>query len=88
MPNVYSHRHQLDEAIFNFWGGIFHFYSNFERIFCRQTLVNLIRRRVFAATDLILHFLPMSHKKDAMHIVLFQMKQHNGISSSFDYFML
>ena len=37
-------------------GGIFHFYSNFKRTFCKQTV---------AASDLGLHFLPMSHKKDA-----------------------
>ena len=27
-------------------GGIFHFYSNFKRKFCKQTVENLIRRRV------------------------------------------
>ena len=33
-------------------GGIFHFYSNFNRTFCKQTMD-------------ILHCLPISHKKDA-----------------------
>ena len=41
-------------------GGIFHFYSNFKRNFCKQTVKNLIRRR-----HLVLHCLPVSHKKDA-----------------------
>ena len=27
-------------------GGIFHIYSNFNRIFCKQTVENLIRRRL------------------------------------------
>ena len=27
-------------------GGIFHFYSNFKRNFCKQTMENLIRRRL------------------------------------------
>ena len=42
-------------------GGIFHFYSSFNRIFFSQTVETLIRRR-------IMHCLPMSHKKDAMLI--------------------
>ena len=60
-------------------GGIFHFYSNFERLFCKQTVENLIRCCVlwqanskepdqmpcFAASDLVLHCLPMPHKKVA-----------------------
>ena len=36
-------------------GGIFHLYSNFERNFSKQT----------AASDLVLHCLPISQKKDA-----------------------
>ena len=39
-------------------GGIFHFYSNFKRNFC------------LAASDLVLHCLPMSHKKDTRPIWL------------------
>ena len=38
----------------------FHFYSNFNRTLCKQTVENLI-----AASDLVLHCLPMSHQKDA-----------------------
>ena len=49
MPNVFSHDYQLDESLFpilGLFGGIFHFYSNFKRDFCQQTVENLIRRRV------------------------------------------
>ena len=44
MANVFSHRYQLDESITNLGllGGIFHFYSNFKRNFCKQTVENLI----------------------------------------------
>ena len=47
-------------------GGIFHFYSNFKR-----NLIMLANSREpdqtphFAVFDLVLHCLPMSHKKDA-----------------------
>ena len=60
MPNVFSHPYQLDESISNFWllGGIFYFNSNFKRHFCKQTVKNLM-------SDLVLHCLPVSHKKDA-----------------------
>ena len=40
-------------------GGIFHFYSNFKRTLCKQTVETRS-----AASDLGLHCLPMSHKKD------------------------
>ena len=43
-------------------GGIFHFYSNCNGTLCKQTLETLINS---AAFDLDLHWLPMSHKKDA-----------------------
>ena len=51
-------------------GGTFHFYSNFDRTFCKQTVEILIRKSgvwspLFAASGLGLHCLPMSHKKDA-----------------------
>ena len=36
-------------------------HSKVHRLFCKQTVTTLIRRRV----DLGLHCLPMSHKKDA-----------------------
>ena len=44
---------------------IFHFYSNFDRTFCKQTVYTQIRHRNTAASDLGLHCLPMSYKKDA-----------------------
>ena len=48
MPNGVSHCYELDESISNFRvvGGIFHFNSNFKRNFCKQTVENLIRRRI------------------------------------------
>ena len=48
-------------------GGIFHFYSNLNRTFCKQTVEILIRRCVLrsAASDLGLHCKHMSYKKDA-----------------------
>ena len=45
-------------------GGIFHLDSIFKRNFCKQTVENL------AASDLVLHWLPMSHKKDARLICI------------------
>ena len=41
-------------------GDIFHFYSNFERTFYKQTVETLI-----AASGLGLHCFLMSHKKEA-----------------------
>ena len=38
---------------------IFHFYSNFYSIFCLQTVKTLNKN---AASDIDLHYLPMSHK--------------------------
>ena len=44
--------YRMDFPIFIIWtilftlGGIFHFYSNFDRIICKKTVENLIRRRV------------------------------------------
>ena len=52
-PTVY----QLDQSISIF--RVLHFYSNFNRPFCEQTVEILI-----AVSDLCLHGLPMSHKKD------------------------
>ena len=48
MPNGFSNLYQLDEFIYNFRvvSGIFHFYSNFNRTFCKQTVETLIRRHV------------------------------------------
>ena len=54
--------------------GIFHFYSNLKRNFCKQTVESLIRLR-FVASDLVLHCLPMSYKKDARLIWVKHMRQ-------------
>ena len=57
-------------------GGIFHFYSNLNGTFCKQTVETLIRRCVLrsVASDLGLHCLHMSHKKDARLIWVNTMK--------------
>ena len=47
-------------------GGIFHFYSNFDRTFCKQTCSGDTDQTPHSAvSDLGLHCLPVSHKKDA-----------------------
>ena len=62
MPNIISHPYHLDESIFNFRVvGIFHFYSNFKRNFCKQT-GEPDQKPQNAMSDLVLHCLPMSHK--------------------------
>ena len=62
-------------------GGIFLiFYSLFKRDFCMQTVENLIRRRVFAASDLVLHYLPMSHKKDSRLIWVKELSTINHVT--------
>ena len=43
---------------------LFFFNSKFKRNICKETMENLIRF-TFAASGLVLHCLPMSHKKDA-----------------------
>ena len=46
-------------------GGIFHFFFNFKRNFCLQTVENLHDQTLrFVASDLVLQCLQMSHKKD------------------------
>ena len=42
------------------FGGFFHFQSNFNRTFCKQT-----EETRYAASDLVLHCLLTSHKKEA-----------------------
>ena len=46
--NEISNWYQLDQCIpiLNVLGGTFHFYSNFHRTFCKQTVETLIRRHV------------------------------------------
>ena len=67
MSNVFSHPYKLDESNSNFrvvrW--YFSLLFIFEKYFCLHTVENLIRSRVFAASDLVLHCLPTSNKKDA-----------------------
>ena len=56
-PNGISHHNQLEH----------HFYSNFNRTFCKQFVETLIKHRILggAASGLGLHYLLTSHKKDA-----------------------
>ena len=54
MPTLISRRNP--SPILGVMGGIFHFYLNFNRTYCKQTV---------AVFDLGLLDLPMSHKKDA-----------------------
>ena len=70
--------------------GIFHFHSNFNRIFCKQTVEALIRRRVMrylisrcAVSDLSLRCLPMSHEENARHL---RVKLRSFYLNSFLYF--
>ena len=53
MPNIISHPYLLDESIYNF--RVAGWYFSFIQIL----------KETFAAYDLILQCLPMSHKKDA-----------------------
>ena len=48
IPNVFSHPYQLDESISNFRvvGWYFSFLFKYNRNFSKQTVENLIRRRV------------------------------------------
>ena len=64
MPNAFSILINWTSPfqILGLLGGIFHFYTNFTRNFCKQTVENLIRR--FVESGLVLQCLPMSHKKD------------------------
>ena len=40
---------------FGLLGGIFHFHSNFDRTFCRQTVETLIRRHVLSGCVLFVY---------------------------------
>ena len=64
-----SHHYDLDESIFNFMvvGLYFSFNKNIKSNLYEQTVKNLIRAH-FVASDLVLHCLPMSHKKDARFV--------------------
>ena len=63
MSNAFSHPSSL--PILGLLGGTFHFHSNIKTNFCKQTVVQPDQTPRFAASDLVLHCLPMSHKKDA-----------------------
>ena len=47
-PNGISNHYQLEQyiSVQGMLGGIFHFYSSFNRIFCKQTVETLIRRHI------------------------------------------
>ena len=78
MPNVFSHPYQLEESISNFRvvGWYFSFLFIFSRNFCKQTVDNLIRRCVFAASDLVINCLPISHKMNARFIWVKFLQKH------------
>ena len=66
MRNEIPHRYQFEQSISVFNGCkvlFFIFNSNFNKKFCKQTVDTLI-----LVSDLALHCLPMSHKKEAMCI--------------------
>ena len=66
-PNGISNSYQLDQSIsvLRIVGRYFSFLVKFNRIFCKQTVETLIRRRVLRRLTLGLRCLPMPHKKDA-----------------------
>ena len=63
-PNGVSHRNQLHQSISILRVFEWYFYSNFNGISCKQT-GDYDQTPHFAASDLGLHCLPLSHKKDA-----------------------
>ena len=67
MPNGFSHLYQLDEFISNFrvLGWYFSVLFKFKKklLFANSGEPDQTPR--FVASDLVLHYLPMSHKKDA-----------------------
>ena len=60
MPNGISISYQLDQSIsiLRVVGGTFHFYSDFDRAFCKQTADTL-------PSDLGLYSSPLSYKQEA-----------------------
>ena len=67
MPNVFSNPYQLDESISNFrvvWWYFSFLFKNYKKhLFANSGQSDLTPR--FAASDLVIYCLPMSHKKDA-----------------------
>ena len=68
MLNVFCPSLSIGRVNFSILGllcGIFYFYSNYKRHFCNQTVVKPDQTPHIAVSDLSLHCLPMSHKRDA-----------------------
>ena len=69
MPNGFSHIYQLDEFFSNFmvvewyFSFLFKFSKKQQLLFANS--VEPDQTPCFAASDLVLHCLPLSHKKDA-----------------------
>ena len=83
MPNKFSRPYQLDESISNFRvvGWYFHFYSNFKRNFCKQTVENLIRRHVLRCLIWFCTVCRCPTKKDARLIWVIISKLNITVSS-------
>ena len=60
-------------------GGIFHFYLNFKRKLLWANSEESDQTPRFAASDLILHCLPMSYKKDARLIWVKRLTYWRGL---------
>ena len=67
MPNLFSHPFQMDESISNLRvvGWYFSFLFKFKKKFLQATSREPDQMPSIVASDLVLHCLPMSHKKDA-----------------------
>ena len=68
LPDGPFHPYQLDNTNSNFrdvWYTFFHFYLIFNRNFCKQTVKTPDQTPRSAVSDLGLHCLPRSHKRDA-----------------------
>ena len=70
MQNVFSHPYQLDESISNFRvvGWYFSFLLNFFKTLLFANSGEPDQTLHFAASDVVLHCLRMSHKKSAWFI--------------------
>ena len=80
MPDGIFDCYELDKLVSNFrvvWW-LFFILFKFKRNICKQTMKNLIRQN--AASNLGLHCLQMSHKKDAMLIYIYMEKSCTNIN--------
>ena len=68
-------------------GSTFQFQSSFKCAFCEQTVQNQIRHGS-AMSDLVLHCLPVSHKKDTRLKWVYHYYRNHGIYSSRNLFFL